>query len=106
MENAQTTLNLMIDADPRRSHRQLAIIGQEGNASIHTGKNCLDWAGHKSGPGYAVQGNLLAGPEVIQAMAEAFEDSKGTLAEKMITALREAQKMGAIDEADKRLPCF
>ncbi|MBL65184.1 MAG: hypothetical protein CML14_03170 [Puniceicoccaceae bacterium] len=97
-KNAQAALNLMIDADPRRSHRQIAIIGEEGNASIHTGMNCLDWAGHKTGPGYAVQGNLLAGPQVIQAMAAAFEDSKGTLAEKMIASLREAQKMGG----DKR----
>ena len=96
--NGEDTLNLMIGADPRRSHRQLAIIGEEGNASIHTGKSCLEWAGHKTGRDYGVQGNLLAGPEVIQAMATAFENSKGTLAEKMIASLREAQKMGG----DKR----
>ena len=89
---------LMTDADPRRDQRQLAIIAPEGNASIHTGKKCLDWAGGQTGPDYAVQGTILTGPEVTQAMARAFEDTNGTLAERMIESLRAGQKAGG----DKR----
>ncbi len=89
---------LMTDADPGRDQRQLAIIAPEGNASIHTGRKCLDWAGGQTGPDYAVQGNILMGPEVTQAMARAFEDTNGTLAERMIESLRAGQKAGG----DKR----
>jgi len=89
---------LMTDADPGRDQRQLAIIAPEGNASIHTGRKCLDWAGGQTGPDYAVQGNILTGPEVTQAMARAFEDANGTLAERMIESLRAGQKAGG----DKR----
>ena len=74
----------MTEADPNREHRQLAVIGTEGNASIFTGKECKDWAGGKTGVNYAVQGNLLTGAEVIQAMSTGFEEANGTLAERMI----------------------
>ena len=94
----EAVTRLMTDADPGRDQRQLAIIAPEGNASIHTGKKCLDWAGGQTGPDYAVQGNILTGPEVTQAMARAFEDANGTLAERMIESLRAGQKAGG----DKR----
>lgn len=94
----EEVVHLMTDADPRRDQRQLAIIATEGNASIHTGKKCMDWAGGQTGPNYAVQGNILTGPEVTQAMAQAFEDANGTLAERMIESLRAGQKAGG----DKR----
>ena len=89
---------LMTGADPRRAQRQVGIIGIEGNASIYTGKKCMDWAGGQTGPDYAVQGNILTGPEVTKAMAKAFEDANGTLAERMIESLRAGQKAGG----DKR----
>ena len=54
--NAEKTLSMMIKADPNRAHRQLAIIDIDGNVSVHTGKDCMDWAGHKTGKGYSVQG--------------------------------------------------
>ena len=91
-------IRLMTTADPRRAHRQVGVIGLDGNASIHTGKKCMDWAGGQTGSDYAVQGNLLTGPEVTQAMAKAFEDANGTLAERMIESLRAGQKAGG----DKR----
>jgi uncharacterized Ntn-hydrolase superfamily protein len=88
----------MTEADPVRERRQLGMIAPDGNASIHTGKKCIAWAGGQTGPDYAVQGNLLAGPQVTQAMAKAFEDANGTLAERMIESLRAGQKAGG----DKR----
>ena len=54
--NAEKTLSIMIKADPNRAHRQLAIIDINGNVSVHTGKDCMDWAGHKTGKGYSFKG--------------------------------------------------
>ena len=88
----------MTEADPNREHRQLAVIGTDGNASIFTGKKCNDWAGGKTGVNYAVQGNLLTGAEVIQAMSAGFEEANGTLAERMIASLHAGQQAGG----DKR----
>ena len=97
-KTAREAVRLMTEADPVRERRQLGIITPDGNASIHTGKKCIAWAGGLTGPDYAVQGNLLAGPQVTQAMAKAFEDANGTLAERMIESLRAGQKAGG----DKR----
>ena len=97
-KTAEEAVRLMTNADPNREHRQLAVIGTEGNASIFTGKECKDWAGGKTGLNYAVQGNLLAGADVIDAMSLSFEEAKGTLAERMIASLHAGQKAGG----DKR----
>ena len=94
----EKVIRLMTNADPRRAHRQVGVIGLDGNASNYTGEKCMDWAGGQTGPDYAVQGNILTGPEVTQAMAQAFEDANGTLAERMIESLRAGQKAGG----DKR----
>jgi uncharacterized Ntn-hydrolase superfamily protein len=97
-KSAMEAVELMTSADPHRNSRQLAIIGTDGNASVFTGSECLKWAGGKHGANYAVQGNILTGPEVIEAMGKAFEDTNGTLAERMIASLDAGQKAGG----DKR----
>ena len=97
-KTAEEVVRLMTKADPNREHRQLAVIGIDGNASIFTGKECKDWAGGKTGVNYAVQGNLLTAAEVIQAMSTGFEESNGTLAERMIASLHAGQQAGG----DKR----
>jgi uncharacterized Ntn-hydrolase superfamily protein len=81
-------------ADPQAAHRQLAVIDAAGRVSQFTGDRCLDWAGGRSGTGYAVQGNILAGPEVIEAMAGAFEKSTGPLADRLLAALAAGQDAG------------
>ena len=96
--NSRMTLRTLINADPMRNHRQLAIIGKEGNASVYTGAKCLEWSGSKTGRDWVVAGNLLAGPGVIDAMARTFDDTNGTLAERMIASLKAGQKAGG----DKR----
>ena len=93
-KSAVEAVNLMTSSDPFRNSRQLAIIGTDGNASVFTGSECLKWAGAIHGADYAVQGNILTGPEVIQAMGRAFEDTNGTLAERMIASLHAGQKAG------------
>ena len=97
-KTAEQVVRLMTEADPNREHRQLAVIGTEGNASIFTGKECKGWAGGKTGFNYAVHGNLLAGAEVIDAMSLGFEEANGTLAERMIASLHAGQQAGG----DKR----
>jgi uncharacterized Ntn-hydrolase superfamily protein len=97
-KSALEAIDLMTSADPHRNSRQLAIIATEGNASVFTGSECLKWAGGKYGANYAVQGNILTGPEVIEAMGRALEDTNGTLAERMIASLDAGQKAGG----DKR----
>jgi len=97
-KSAREVVELMTQADPRQAYRQLGVIAPEGNSSIHTGINCMDWAGGQTGRNFAVQGNLLAGPEVIEAMAEGFKEANGTLSERMIDSLRAGQREGG----DKR----
>ena len=97
-KSAAETVKLLTEADRRRDRRQVGVIGVDGNASSFTGAGCMDWAGHKTGKHYAVQGNILAGPEVVDAMAKAFEEAEGDLAHRMIEALLAGQKAGG----DKR----
>ena len=89
---------LMIKTDPLQKHRQVAIINQDGNTSNHTGTECLNWAGTRSGKNFSVQGNLLTGPQVVEAMANSFKKSSGFLAERLIMALQAGQDAGG----DKR----
>ena len=89
---------LMIKTDPLQKHRQVAIINQDGNTSNHTGTECLNWAGTRSGKNFSVQGNLLTSPQVVEAMANSFKKSSGFLAERLIMALQAGQDAGG----DKR----
>ena len=97
-KNPNEVIEILTSADPFRNRRQLAVIGLEGNASNYTGTECLDWAGAKIGEHFSVQGNLLAGPQVIAAMASNFRESKGFLSERLIKALEAGQFAGG----DKR----
>ena len=97
-KSAAETVKLLTEADRQKARRQVGVIGVDGNASSFTGTGCMDWAGHQTGKHYAVQGNILAGPEVVAAMAKAFEEAEGDLAHRMIESLRAGQKAGG----DKR----
>ncbi|MFJ9520568.1 DUF1028 domain-containing protein [Kitasatospora sp. NPDC101801] len=59
-------------ADPGRADRQLGVVGCSGDGATYTGVDCLDWAGGVAGPGYAIQGNILTGPEVVEAMQDTW----------------------------------
>ena len=84
-------------SDEGRERRQVGVVSLDGRAAQHTGSGPGEWAGHRSGPNYAVQGNVLLGPEVVEAVAEAFEASEGSnrhLADRLIEALTAGQAMG------------
>ncbi|MFQ5922780.1 MAG: DUF1028 domain-containing protein [Anaerolineales bacterium] len=93
-ESAVATLKAITDADPDRAERQVGIIDREGRAAAHTGEKCLEWAGHRVGEGYTCQGNILTGPEVLEAMAVSFEASSGELADRLMSALRAGDETG------------
>ena len=86
-------------ADEGREHRQLHLIGIDGQAAGFTGSACIDWCGHTAGPGYSVADNMLAGPQVIEATARAYEANAGLpFAERLLTALAAGEAAGG----DKR----
>ena len=69
---AQEALDVLVAADDGRGQRQAGIVDEAGGAATFTGDECLDWAGGITGPGYAIQGNILAGPQVVAAMRDAY----------------------------------
>lgn len=84
--------------DSQAPLRQVGIVDAAGRAATFTGDKCNGWAGGRAGKYYTVQGNILTGPEVVDAMAEAFEKARGELGSRLITALEAGQAAGG----DKR----
>ena len=87
-------LTTLLRPDTLREQRQVGVVDALGHSATYTGKNCMNWAGGKSGPCYAVQGNILTGPEVVDAMARAFESSSGFLGDRMLAALEAGDAAG------------
>ena len=84
---------VLADDDARES-RQLGVVAADGRAAAHTGSECLAWAGHRVGDGYAVQGNILAGEAVVVEMERAFLTTSGSLAERLVASLEAGQAAG------------
>src|SRR5690348_12205277 len=85
---AEVALQRLLEEDEKRDHRQIGIVDSDGGAASHTGADCLDWAGSITGDGLAIQGNILAGPEVVAAMNEAWTASAGQpLTRRLLAAL-------------------
>lgn len=84
---ANETLEILLRDDDNPEKRQLGIVDENGNSATYTGKKCIAWAGGRSAPNYAIQGNILAGEEVIIAMEKAFLATTGTLADRLYAAL-------------------
>ncbi len=88
-------LQRLIDADPGRDLRQLGIVDKEGRVAAHTGAGCIPWAGHVLGGGYVCLGNILAGENVLRAMARAFEaGAHEELPERLLGVLEAGQAAG------------
>jgi uncharacterized Ntn-hydrolase superfamily protein len=97
-KSAEEVVKLLTEDDSRKASRQVGIVDAQGNAATFSGEKCMAWAGGKTGKHYACQGNLLAGEDVVNDMAKAFEESTGPLAWRLVTALEAAEKAGG----DKR----
>jgi uncharacterized Ntn-hydrolase superfamily protein len=86
-------------ADEGQAHRQVHAIDAGGRTAAHTGASCVDWCGHTAGDGFSVAGNMLAGPQVIEATAHAYQENAAlTFAERLIAALAAGEAAGG----DKR----
>jgi uncharacterized Ntn-hydrolase superfamily protein len=84
---AEETLKVLLRGDDNAKTRQLGIVAADGSSVTYTGEGCNAWAGGRSGPNYAVQGNILAGEPVVVAMEKAFLETKGSLPRRMYAAL-------------------
>ena len=93
---ASVALQRLIEDDPGRDHRQVGIVDGEGTAASHTGPACLEWAGGLTGDGYAIQGNVLTGEDVVLAMQAAWEESdpETPLARRLLAALTAGDDAG------------
>lgn len=87
-------LSLLLAGDQKREERQVGIVDRLGRAAAFTGSGCHAWAGDKIGVNYTCQGNLLAGAEVLEAMAQAFEGARGPLAWRIMAALEAGEAQG------------
>ena len=91
---AEQVIDLLIESDDGRNVRQLAVLDSKGNAAAHTGEECIDFAGHLVGKDYSVQANMMLNETVPNAMAESFENSTGSLEERLMLALEAAEAEG------------
>jgi uncharacterized Ntn-hydrolase superfamily protein len=92
---AQKTLDSLLKDDEAREVRQVAIVDNKGNIATHTGKNCIDYAGHIKGNNFSVQANMMLTDKVPAAMSDAFSKSSDkSLAERLLLSLEAAQGAG------------
>ena len=92
--DAQRSLDALLKADANPGVRQVAMIDAGGNVAVHTGENCIQYAGHVVGEQFSVQANLMLNQGVPEAMATAYRQAGGSLAERMLAALEAAQSLG------------
>lgn len=92
--SAREALDVLLRSDSLAARRQVGVVDANGASATHTGGECMAWAGGRSGPGYAAQGNILTGPEVVDAMAKSFETSTGFLGDRLLEALEAADAAG------------
>ena len=92
--SAQETLDRMVAADSLRDQRQAGIIDAHGRAATHTGRHCFAWAGGRTGAGFAAQGNILAGPGVVDGLADTFARGGRPFPELLVACLAAADAAG------------
>ncbi|HLN64953.1 MAG TPA: DUF1028 domain-containing protein [Symbiobacteriaceae bacterium] len=80
--------------DEGRKVRQIGVVDARGRSANYTGENCLRWAGALHGENWTCQGNILTGPRVVEAMAEAYTRASGSLADRLLAALSAGQEAG------------
>jgi uncharacterized Ntn-hydrolase superfamily protein len=97
--SAEDTVRLLIAADDGRERRQVHAMDRNGRFAAHTGSGCAPWAGHLRRTSFSIAGNVLAGPQVIEAMATAYQEgAKLPFARRLLAAMRAGEQAGG----DKR----
>jgi uncharacterized Ntn-hydrolase superfamily protein len=94
--SAAQAVERLVAGDSGRNVRQLGVVGAAGAGATFTGSKCHSWAGGTAGDGFALQGNILTGPEVVEAMRVAWLTSADEmpLARRLLTALRAGDEAG------------
>ena len=99
--SAEQVVERLLADDPGREQRQVGVVDAQGHAATFTGSDCHDWAGGVTDEGAAIQGNILAGPDVVPAMRAAWRDSggeasqaHGSLARRLLAALQAGDAAG------------
>jgi uncharacterized Ntn-hydrolase superfamily protein len=92
--SAQGTRERLLAEDSDKELRQVGLVDARGGSATFTGSGCFAWAGGVSGEGYAIQGNILAGDQVVPAMEQSFLDTKGSLPARLYAALRAGDRAG------------
>jgi uncharacterized Ntn-hydrolase superfamily protein len=93
----EAALRQLLAADTGAAQRQVGVIALDGRSAQHTGAKANPWAGHRAGKNFVTQGNLLVGPQVLEAVARSFASSEGSgrhLADRLIEALAAGQAAG------------
>ena len=104
---ADEVVSRLTDADDNRAQRQLGVVDGLGRAASYTGAECHDWAGHRTGTGYAAQGNILVTGETVDALAETFEATHGKpLADRLLDCLDAAQAAGGDSRGQQSAAIF
>ncbi len=96
--SAPDVMKALAAGDSVWDSRQVGIADARGGLATWTGSKCLDWAGGEKGADFVCQGNILAGPAVVQGMAKAYRETRGEMAQRLLAALDAAQAAGG----DKR----
>jgi uncharacterized Ntn-hydrolase superfamily protein len=92
--SAAEVVAALTEADEGRAERQVGVVDGKGEAATFTGEGCHEWAGGRTGPCYAAQGNILVSAETVDALAVTFERNRGPLAERLLECLAAAQAAG------------
>lgn len=92
--SAQDSLTKLLAHDREREQRQVGLVDTRGRSATFTGKECSDWAGSSSGPGYCVLGNTLSSAEVVRVMERTFLEKRGSLPERLLAALQAGGRAG------------
>lgn len=92
--SAQEALDELIKEDDERALRQAGVVDASGRSATFTGEDCFEWAGGITGEHFAVQGNILASPQVVEAMAQAFQSSSEPFPERLHAALLAGDRAG------------
>ena len=90
----RAALARLVEEDELRDFRQVALIDADGETAAHTGAECIAEVGRVAGAGYSAQGNMLRSDGVVAALAQAFEQARGSLGERLLAGLEGAEAAG------------
>ena len=99
---ADSVVKALIANDAGRDHRQVHVMDANGRIAAHTGAACIDWNGHLAGDAFSVAGNMLAGPEVVDATAAAYVAGGATPFPRRLIAALQAGEAGGGDKRGKQ----